>query len=100
MRVVGRPVWLDVGAAARGDVGDGRVRGIVIDRGNADAPVTETRGFIRVKGDALAVVRPRGPPDFKVAFGDLYRRAARRGHDVQMIPAVFIAEKGNPFAVR
>ena len=54
---------------------------------------------VRVEGDALAVVRPSGTPSFEVPFRNLDCFSAGRGHHVDMVPAILIAEEGNPFAV-
>ena len=53
---VRRPVRLDVRTFARGNPSDCRVRGIIPKDGDTQAPVSGIIWFVRVKGDAGAVV--------------------------------------------
>ena len=99
-RAVGRPQRSDVGAPAAGDGGDRRRRGIGPDRRDGEMPIAVVIRLVRVERDARAVRRPLRRPDLEPPFGDLDRRAAGRGHHIQMIPAVAVAEKRDPLPVR
>ena len=75
LRSVGRPDRRRVGAAAARDPHHGRVRGIVVDRGDADVAIAGTVGFVGIERDARAVARPRGTPRLEFAFRNLNRFA-------------------------
>src|SRR5712692_409699 len=97
--VICRPMRLDVGAVSCGDVRDRGMRGIASDFGDADVAVARPTWFIRVECNLLAVVRPGGAPGFELSLRDLHHLPAGRWHNVQMIPAILIAEKCNPPSV-
>ena len=61
--------------------------------------VARVRPLVRVERDPRAVGRPRRPPRLELPFGDLHRRAAGRRRDVEMIPAVPVADERDPLAV-
>ncbi len=94
-----RPVGLDICSGSCRNVGDFGVRGIIADSCDAEDAVAGAIFEVGIESDAHAVVRPRWAPCFEFAFGNLHGVAARRGNDVEMVPAVLIAEEGDPFAV-
>src|SRR5580692_12882589 len=75
------------------------MRRIIADFCDAEDAIAGTIFQIGVERDACAVVRPRGTPGFELAFGYLNGIASGCGHDVKMVPAVFIAQEGDPLAV-
>ena len=93
------PVRLDICAGRCGNVSDFGVCRIIADFCDAEDAIAGSILEIGVEGDARAVVRPRGTPGFEFAFGDLDSVSAGRGHDVEMVPAVFIAQEGDPLAI-
>src|ERR1700704_6014086 len=62
--------------------------------------VPGTVWLISVERNARAVVRPSRAPSLKVSLGDLDSVASCRGHDVQVIPSILIAQKCDPPPVR
>jgi hypothetical protein len=85
------PVRLDICAWFRRNISDLGVHGIIADFCNAQDAIAGSVLEVGVESDARAVVRPSGTPSFKFSLCDLDGVAARRGHDVEMVPAVLIA---------
>ncbi len=108
-RAIGRPLGRDISPTSGGDSGNFRGGRVAGDRGDVEMPRAVMIRLAGIERNPLAVGRPRRPPGFEPAFCDLNRSAGlrlprairrRRRHHIEMIPAVAIAEKRNPFSVR
>ncbi len=100
LAVIRRPDRRRVRAPSRGQISDGGVSRAATQIHNAQMTIAGVIRLIGVEGDFFAVVRPSRPPGFEAPAGELHRAAASGGNHIEMIPAVAIAQKRDPFAVR
>ena len=90
---VRRPGRLDVRAAALGQLVERRRRRAAREVGHPERAPARVGGRVRVERNPRAVGRPHRPPGLEAPMRDLGWRAAGRGDDVDMVPAVAIARR-------